>query len=79
MFGISQIYADTASDIQGVWTLTTLEAGDTTQVWTPEESLANGAKYSYDFPLTTTDGRLRDAAILLGFKIFPPAENASTN
>ncbi len=27
-----------------------------------------------DFPLVTTDGRLRDAATLLGFKIFPAAE-----
>ncbi len=27
-----------------------------------------------DFPLVTTDGRLRAAAILLGFKIFPAAD-----
>jgi len=27
-----------------------------------------------DFPLATTDGRLRDAATLLGLKIFPPVE-----
>jgi len=34
------------------------------------------ADLCHDFPLATTDGRLRDAATLLGFKIFPPAENA---
>jgi predicted nucleic acid-binding protein len=28
-----------------------------------------------DFPLATTDGRLRDAAVLLGLAIFPPAES----
>lgn len=27
-----------------------------------------------DFPLTTTDGRLRDAAVLLGFQVFPPVD-----
>jgi predicted nucleic acid-binding protein len=37
------------------------------------------ADLCHDFPLTTTDERLRDAASLLGFKIFPPAENAPTN
>lgn len=34
------------------------------------------ADLCHDFPLTTTDGRLRDAATLLGFKVFPPVENA---
>jgi predicted nucleic acid-binding protein len=29
-----------------------------------------------DFPLVTTDARLRDAANLLGFDIFPPTGNA---
>jgi predicted nucleic acid-binding protein len=33
------------------------------------------AELCYDFPLVTTDGRLRDAATLLGFDIFPPAKN----
>src|SRR5690606_34588518 len=28
-----------------------------------------------DFPLVTTDGRMRDAAKLLGITVFPPAEN----
>ena len=37
------------------------------------------ADLCHDFPLTTTDGRLRDAATLLGFKIFPPAENEPAN
>jgi predicted nucleic acid-binding protein len=37
------------------------------------------ADLCHDFPLTTTDGRLRDAATLLGFKIFPPAENRPLN
>jgi predicted nucleic acid-binding protein len=32
-----------------------------------------------DFPLVTTDGRLREAALTLGMVIFPPAENAPTN
>ena len=32
-----------------------------------------------NFPLVTTDGRLRDAATLRGFKIFPPAENEPVN
>jgi predicted nucleic acid-binding protein len=27
-----------------------------------------------EFPLTTTDGRLRDAAVLLGFQVFPPVD-----
>ena len=34
------------------------------------------ADLCHDFPLATTDGRLRDAATLLGFKVFPPAEDA---
>ena len=37
------------------------------------------ADLCHDFPLATTDGRLRDAATLLGFRIFPPAENAPAN
>jgi predicted nucleic acid-binding protein len=28
-----------------------------------------------DFPLVTTDGRLRDAATLLGIEVFPPADS----
>ena len=32
------------------------------------------ADLCHDFPLTTTDGRLRDAAILLGFQVFPPVD-----
>jgi predicted nucleic acid-binding protein len=28
-----------------------------------------------DFPLVTTDGRLRDAATLLGIEVFPPGES----
>ena len=32
------------------------------------------ADLCHDFPLTTTDGRLRDAAILLGFQVFPPID-----
>lgn len=32
-----------------------------------------------DFPLATTDGRLRDAASLLGFKVFPPVEDEPAN
>jgi len=32
-----------------------------------------------DFPLVTTDGRLRDAATLLGFKVFPPVEGSPAN
>ena len=31
-----------------------------------------------EFPLATTDGRLREAATLLGFSLFPPAKNAPT-
>lgn len=27
------------------------------------------------FPLVTTDARLRDAAVILGFEVFPPAVN----
>ena len=37
------------------------------------------ADVCHDFPLTTTDARLRDAATLLGFKIFPPAETSSAS
>ena len=37
------------------------------------------ADLCHDFPLVTTDGRMRDAATLMGFKIFPPAENAPVN
>ena len=37
------------------------------------------ADMAHNFPLATTDGRLRDAATLMGFKIFPPAENAPAN
>ena len=29
-----------------------------------------------DFPLASTDGRLRDAATLLGVEVFPPTERA---
>jgi predicted nucleic acid-binding protein len=32
-----------------------------------------------NFPLTTTDRRMRDAAILSGFEIFPPAESLPVN
>lgn len=32
-----------------------------------------------DFPLATTDKRLRDAATLLGFEVFPPAEAGPAN
>jgi predicted nucleic acid-binding protein len=32
-----------------------------------------------DFPMVTTDGRLRDAALKLGVATFPPAEDAPTN
>ena len=32
------------------------------------------ADLCHDFPLVTTDGRLRDAATLMGFAIFPPLE-----
>ena len=31
------------------------------------------ADLCHDFPLVTTDGRLRDAALLMGFSIFPEA------
>ena len=37
------------------------------------------AELCHDFPLATTDVRLRDAATLLGFKIFPPEENTAAN
>lgn len=32
-----------------------------------------------DFPLTTTDSRLRDAATLLGIELFPPLPNGPTS
>lgn len=32
------------------------------------------ADICHDFPLATTDARLRDAATLLGFSVFPPTE-----
>jgi predicted nucleic acid-binding protein len=32
-----------------------------------------------DFPLVSTDGRLRDAADFMGFDIFPPSAKASAN
>ena len=32
-----------------------------------------------DFPMATTDGRLRDAAALLGHELFPPVELAPAN
>lgn len=32
-----------------------------------------------DFPLATIDGRLRDAATLLGIEVFPPANNEPVN
>jgi predicted nucleic acid-binding protein len=32
------------------------------------------ADLCHDFPLATTDNRLRDAATLMGFSVFPPAE-----
>lgn len=35
------------------------------------------ADLCHDFPLATTDGRLRDAATLLGFMVFPPTETAA--
>ncbi|MSU59535.1 MAG: PIN domain-containing protein [Pedosphaera sp.] len=37
------------------------------------------ADLCHDFPLATTDGRLRDAATLMGFKVFPPLEGAAKN
>ena len=37
------------------------------------------ADMAHNFPLATTDGRLRDAASLMGFKIFPAAENEPTH
>jgi uncharacterized protein len=30
-----------------------------------------------DFPIATTDGRMRDAAELLGFSLFPPPEKSA--
>lgn len=32
------------------------------------------ADLCHDFPLVTTDARLRDAAVLMGFSVFPPVE-----
>ncbi len=32
-----------------------------------------------DFPMTTTDGRLRDAATLLGIELFPPPPDGQTS
>ena len=32
-----------------------------------------------DFPMTTTDGRLRDAATLLGIDLFPPPPDGQTS
>jgi predicted nucleic acid-binding protein len=37
------------------------------------------ADICHDFPLATTDERLRDAATLLGFSIFPPDEKSASN
>ena len=37
------------------------------------------AELCHDFPIVTTDGRLRDAAALLGHTLFPPAETAAAN
>jgi uncharacterized protein len=37
------------------------------------------ADICHDFPLATTDGRLRDAATLLGFSVFPPDEKPVSN
>lgn len=37
------------------------------------------ADICHDFPLATTDARLRDAATLLGFSVFPPTEKAPPN
>ena len=37
------------------------------------------ADVCHDFPLATTDERLRAAATLLGFNVFPPDENTPDN
>ena len=37
------------------------------------------ADLCHDFPLVTTDARLRDAATLMGFSVFPPNATASKN
>lgn len=37
------------------------------------------ADVCHDFPLVTTDARLRDAAALMGFELFPPAEAKPAN
>ena len=37
------------------------------------------ADLCHDFPLVTTDARLRDAATLMGFSVFPPIESKSKN
>jgi hypothetical protein len=44
----------TSDDLQGIWTLTSLTGGDTSQVLTPEDEIARGDNYLPDFPLTTT-------------------------
>jgi hypothetical protein len=68
VLGIAQMKADTAADLQGLWTLTTLQGGDSTMVagdtvWVDETEyyvlteagvLTDGGKYLFDFPLTTT-------------------------
>ena len=54
MLGLAQMKADTAADIQGLWTLSSLQGGDTTLVQTPEEMTELGSRYTYDFPLFTT-------------------------
>lgn len=59
--------ADTSADIQGTWTLTQLQAGDTTTLgdtlWIDDvnytivglsDILTDGGKYLYDFPLGST-------------------------
>ena len=37
------------------------------------------ADLSQDFPLVTTDSRLRDAAVLMGIELFPPVESSPAN
>jgi hypothetical protein len=59
--------ADTSADIQGTWTLSQIEMGDTTTlgdtIWIDSvnyeivgeaDILSDGGKYLYDFPLGTT-------------------------
>src|SRR6185369_16627077 len=36
------------------------------------------ADICHDFPLGTTDNRLRDAATLMGFSVFPPTEKTES-